>query len=116
MVRPLEETGADIAFSHMFFFNGNLGKRHWHLRKADTSKYSVNAPEYGMANNLNHPTAVFRKSICRFPVPEIGRTFGTDRFWVASLIKAGVKFSSLFEPLYFLRGHDARVTHQRKRK
>lgn len=114
MLAHLEKSGADIAFSYIYFFNGNVTRKHWHLRKVDTSRYGPAKPGFGLDGNMTHPTAMFRRCLCRYPVPDIGRAYGTDRFWLVSLIQAGVKFSHLTEPLYFLRRHPSRVTKQRR--
>lgn len=120
MLKHLEDTGADFAFSYLYFFNGNVKRKHWHLHKVDTARYKAlkdGGPEhYGLKNNMNHPTAVFKASVTQYPVQPNGRSFGTDFLWVKSLLDSGVTFSHVSEPLYFLRRHSERVTGIRRVK
>ena len=120
MLDHIEEVESDIAFSYLHFFRGSFKRRHWHLYKVDTTKYKTpeqGGPDhYGLDGNMTHPTAVFRQAVVKYPVEDMRRPFGSDRFWLMSLLRAGFKFSYLPEPLYYLRRHDGRVTTRRKQK
>jgi len=117
MLAHLEASGADMAFSYLTAFRGSLSRRHWRLRKVDVAKYRADAVGFGLdGGNMTHATAVFKSHLCKYPVPTNGRAFGTDRYWLSTLIRGGVRFSCLPEALYFMRDHPGRVTAGRRRK
>jgi glycosyltransferase involved in cell wall biosynthesis len=106
MKLAIEEQGADIIFSDMYFFNHpQVFTRTRTLHRVDISKYKNRA---GLERNMNFATAIFKPNLVEFPFQNKRKR--EDVAWLSDLIEAGVKFGYLPTGLYYCRRHDERLT------
>ena len=112
MLRLMKSTGADVGLSYLYFFNGSVQRKHWHLYKVDTTRYAVPGKEegpqdFGIYNNMTFATCFFKKELKVFPF-DLTKRISEDAQWFRTLIQAGKTFVTLPEPLYFARRHAGR--------
>ena len=114
MLGLLEDTGADLALSHLYFFNGAVSRKHWHRYKVDTSQYQIpdedgEPHDYGLPNNLTFATCFFRQAITEYKFNPI-KIIAEDYDLFRRLLDDGKTFATHPEPLYFARRHPQRTT------
>ena len=120
MVALLEKTQADVASSHLYFFNGHVARKHWHRYKVDTGRYAVpdengHPKDYGLPNNLAFATTFFRREVASYKF-DLSKPIAEDYDLFRRLIRDGVKFATCETPLYFARRHPGRITEVMKNK
>lgn len=108
MVKQLDESSADMAFSGMYFF-----KHPAHYQQTKTVQH-IRIAKYksreGLFNNMNFATAVFRTALREYRFrPELQRK--EDAEWLTQLINAKKVFAYAREPLYYCRRHPGRLTN-----
>jgi glycosyltransferase involved in cell wall biosynthesis len=98
----------DGCFSFGYAFKSpNTNTRY--LFTIDVSKYKDRESLY---NNMFFPSGIFKSNLTSYKFDKRLRR-REDVAWLTKMLKAGVKFGCVTEPLYFLRRHDGRLTNQK---
>jgi len=106
MLAYIASRSFDIVYSGIYsFIHPNMQRRS--KRTVDLKKYTSRS---GLFNNMNGPTAIFKKSIGQKYKFDESVTIGEDVLWITSMIKDHVKFGYCPSFLYYLRKHKDRTT------
>jgi glycosyltransferase involved in cell wall biosynthesis len=98
----------DGCFSYGYFFKSpNTNTRF--LYTIDVSKYKNRESLY---NNMLFASGIFKSSLATYKFDKRLKK-REDVAWLAKMLKDGIKFGCVTEPLYYVRRHDERLTTQK---